>query len=273
MDFKLEKKEHPKKEGIYSKEEIELAYTFAKHIYKEFGTFLRAIVLFGSKARLHGKSTTKQGEGDIDILVIVDDVSYYITPEVIEAYRIILENTLQKTSMRLHITTLKFTSFWEYIRISDPIGVNMLRDGVALIDTGFFSPLQMLLYQGRIRPTKEAVIAYFSKSPQTMHNSRWHLMQASLDLYWAVIDAAHAALMKAGVIPPSPEKVPELLEEMLVKPGILSDNCPKTMQKFYELSRGILHREIKDIDGKEYEAYYNMAKSFIEEVKNYMNSP
>ncbi|MBN2458477.1 nucleotidyltransferase domain-containing protein [Candidatus Woesearchaeota archaeon] len=270
MKFSVNKKESPvKEEDIHGLAEIDIAYKFAKCIYREFGQFLRAIVLFGSRARNPGL----QGGSDIDILLIVDDVSYYITPEVIEAYRVILEETIIKTSKRLHVTTLKFTSFWEYIRVSDPIGINILRDGVALIDTGFFSPLQALLYQGRIRPTKEATIAYFSKAPQTIFNSRWHIMQAGLDLYWAVIDAAHAALMKAEVLPQRPEKVADLLDEHLVKKKLISKECPKTMMVFYELSRKILHREMKEMNGKDYEIYHSMAKSFVDEVKRYIDKP
>ena len=67
-----------------------------------------------------------------------------------------------ESSEKLHITTLKFTSFWEYIRAGDPVGVNILREGMALIDSGFFEPMQQLLIQGKMRPSPEAVWVYFS---------------------------------------------------------------------------------------------------------------
>ena len=50
---------------------------------------------------------------------------------------------------------------------------------------------------------------YFGRAPITLRNSKWHLNQATIDLYWAVIDATHAALMKLGEIPPSPEHIPD----------------------------------------------------------------
>ncbi|MFO8241301.1 MAG: hypothetical protein R6T90_09945, partial [Dissulfuribacterales bacterium] len=62
----------------------------------------------------------------------------------VEAYRVIVEKIISKTSERLHITTLKFTNFWEYIRGGDPVGLNMLRGGIPLIDSGFFEPMQQL---------------------------------------------------------------------------------------------------------------------------------
>ena len=208
MEFRIQQRENPNKNN-YSKEEFDTAYRFAKKVYKEFGNFIKAIVLFGSAARKTGS-----GKGDIDILVVVNDVTTVITGEMVEAYRVIMERLVNETSQRLHVTTLKLTNFWEYIRKGDPIGINLLRDGVSLVDSGFFDPLQALLYQGRIRPTWESVWTYFSRAPQTLHNSKWHILQATIDLYWAVIDAAHAALMKIGEIPPSPGHVADMLEEL-----------------------------------------------------------
>ena len=265
MEFKVKKREKPKGNAKYSKDEIDIAYNYAKTIFKEFDRFCKAIVLFGSTTK-----QTHEETSDIDILVIVDDVSFYLTPEIIETYRIITEQTVAKISKRLHITTLKFTSFWEFVRVGDPIGVSVLRDGVALIDTGFFAPLQMLLYQGRIRPTKEAIIAYYSRVPQTMHNSKWHLMQAALDLYWAAIDAGHAALMKVGEMPPNPSKVSLLVEEKLVRPKHVHKRCSQIMDKLYKTSKGILHRDIKEMPGDEYDKLRKDAEFFIDQMKRFM---
>ncbi len=265
MDFKVQKKEAPKKPSSYSKSDIDIAYTFAKAVWKEFDRFCRAIVLFGSSAR-----QTHELANDIDILLIVDDVSFYLTPEVVETYRIIVEKKVAEISKKLHITTLKFTSFWEYIRIGDPIGINMLRDGVALIDTGFFAPLQMLLYQGRIRPTKESIMAYYSRVPQTMHNSKWHIMQGALDLYWSAIDISHASLMKLGEIPPNPAKISELIAEKLVKPGHVNKRCSTIMKDLYGTSKKILHRDIKEMSGKEYDRLQADAGFLVDEMKRFL---
>ncbi|MBI5072709.1 hypothetical protein HZA99_02735 [Candidatus Woesearchaeota archaeon] len=268
MDFTVKKRE-PTDLKKYPKQDVDVAYDFTRKVHKEFGTFLRCVVLFGSVAdRPTQMQTSLKHEGDIDILMVVDDVTYYLSPEVVETYRIVIERTIAETSNRLHVTTLKFTSFWEYVRIGDPIGMNMLRNGVALMDTGFFYPLQLLLHQGRIRPSPEAVNAYFSRAPTTLFNSRWHMLQGTLDLYWAVIDAAHAALMMNGVMPPAPKDVADVLEEKLVKKKILDAKHAKTMRTMYTLSKLILHKKIRDIDGKTYEKYYTQAQDFVEAIKN-----
>ncbi|NQU98854.1 hypothetical protein HQ533_05275 [Candidatus Woesearchaeota archaeon] len=260
MEFKLEKKKK-KNTDKYGKSDIDLAYTFSKRVYKEFGNFIKAIVIFGSAARK--KKKTK----DIDILLIVDDITMVISKELIQTYRLIVEKIVADISTRLHITTLKFTNFWEYVRSGDPIALNILRDGYALIDTGFFEPLQALLHQGRIRPSPESTFAYFNRAPSTLMNSKWHLLQATVDLYWVVVDSAHAALMKMNEVPPSPELVAEMLEKKLVKPGLLNKKYPKVMQRFYDLMKMITARDIKDVSGEQYAEYLKEAQEFMQAME------
>jgi uncharacterized protein (UPF0332 family)/predicted nucleotidyltransferase len=260
MKFDIKKKESPAK-GKYKKEDIDIAYDFAKKAYKEFGSFLKAIVLFGSVARRDKKA------GDIDILMIVDDVSVQLSEEMVEAYRVIVEKIISKTSERLHITTLKFTNFWEYVRGGDPVGLNMLRGGMPLIDSGFFEPMQQLLLQGRIRPSNEAVMVYMNRAKKVTHNSRWHLMQATLDLYWAVIDAAHSAIMYSGELAPAPADVARTLDKLFVQKGLLEKKYVKRMEMFYDLSKKIVHGTIKRVDGKSYDSYSKKAYEFVERMR------
>ncbi|MBI1935715.1 nucleotidyltransferase domain-containing protein [Candidatus Woesearchaeota archaeon] len=257
MKFDIPRREHPNLERYY-KEDIDTAYKFANELYKELGSFIRAAVLFGSAAR-----RTKGPGGDIDVLVIVDDLMMNMSPEVTEAYRLIVQKIIVRVSTKLHITTMRFTSFWEYMRNGDPIAINLLRDGVAMIDSGFFDPMQALLKKGRIRPTQESIWTYYTRAPNTLHNSRWHLLQAVIDLYWAVIDAAHAALMKVGEIPPTPEHAADLMEQKLVKRKLLEHKYVLIMRNFYRLMKMVTHREIVEIKGEEFEHYYKEAEDFV----------
>ncbi len=264
MKFDIPKRDHPNLEK-YERYDVDISYRFANEIYKELGGLIRAVVIFGSTAR---KKTT--AKSDIDILVVLDDLTISLSPEVVEAYRVIVNKTIVKVSTRLHITTLRFTSFWDYIRNGDPIGINILRDGVALIDSGFFEPLQALLKKGKIRPTSESIWTYYIRAPNTLHNSKWHLLQATLDLYWAVIDAAHAALMRHGEIPPTPEHVADLLEQKLVKKKLLEHKYVTTMRHFYNLMKMITHREIKEIKGEEYDKYFESAEEFVKRMREFV---
>lgn len=262
MEFKIEKKTHHNVNKYLSKD-IDIAYAFTKKVHKELKDLLKAVVLFGSAARKEESVYEK----DIDILIIINDLGIKLSAEVVEAYRIIIENLVVQTSTRIHITTLKFTNFWDYIRAGDPIGINMLRDGVPLYDTGFFEALQQLLRQGRIRPTQESIWSYFARAPSTIHNSKWHLLQATLDLYWAVIDSAHAALMSLGEIPPTPAHVADLLDEKMVRKKLLERKYVEIMKKFYKLSRGIMHKQVREIAGKEYDGLLKEAQDFVNRME------
>lgn len=263
MKFDIKKKVNPNRDN-YHNSDIDLAVQFAKKAHQEFGMLIKAVVLFGSAAR-------REKAGDVDVLVIIDDVSIVLTTELQQTYRILIEKIVGSTSLKLHITTLRFSSFWEYTRAGDPIAINILRDGVPLIDTGFFEPLQHLLKEGRLRPTQEAIYAYFNKAPSTLHNSKWHIMQGTLDLYWAVIDSAHAVLMLHGAIPPSPAHIADLMEERLVKEKLLDKKYATTVRHFYNLSKMILHREIKEINGDEFEKYHKEAEDFVNKMKEFLD--
>ncbi len=267
MRSRIKRREKTRYSDLYIKEYKDIAYEFAGRIYKEFGDFLRAVVLFGATAR----EEVHKG-GDIDILVVVDDVEIELTPDLIEAYRVIMSKIVAQTSKRIHLTTLKLSTFWEYVRAGDPVIVNVLRDGLAIIDKGFFYPLQALLESGRIRPTPESVWSYFSKAPQSLHNARWHLLQATVDLYWGVIDSAHAALMNAGEVPPSPSHIADLLHEKLVKRHILEEHYVTIMRRFYKLAKMIIHQEINNVTGEEFERYYKEADDFVSRVRRILES-
>ncbi|MFA6089254.1 MAG: nucleotidyltransferase domain-containing protein [Candidatus Woesearchaeota archaeon] len=266
MEFKIQKQEDLDF-SKFAKEDLDIAYSFSKQIYDEFGQFLRAIVFFGSAAR-----KTEQSGSDIDILVIVDDLAIQMTPEIVETYRIITEKIISKTSLKLHVTSLKFTTFYDYVLAGDPIAINMLRDGVALIDTGFFFPLKSLLKRGHIRPSKESIWTYYAKAPQIIVNSQSMILQATIDLYWAVMDAAHAALMSAGEIPPSPDHVSDLLRQKLVASGKLEVKYAHILNDFYTLAKSIMHRDISKVSGTEYDRYKEKATDFVERMQKLINS-
>ncbi|MBT6336485.1 hypothetical protein HOJ36_02090 [Candidatus Woesearchaeota archaeon] len=259
MKTKFEKRDVPLA-AKYPAEDYDTARKFASKVYKEFGGLIKAVVIFGGQS---GNSK----KGDIDILIIVDNVSFYLSPEVVETYRIVVGRIAHETSKRLHITTLRFTSFWEYMRMGDPLGVNILRTGIALIDTGFFYPLQIMLYEGRIRPSIESINAYYARSASALNNAQARVLHCALDLYWSVIDSAHAALMRQQLIPPAPKEIHDSVHEKLVKSGQVNRKCPAIMRDFYLLSRKILHKDIKEMKGKELDLWVEKAKFFTKEMK------
>ncbi len=262
MEFKIEerKTDHEKH---YSSHDIDIAREFTKKAYHEFGTLIKCMALFGG----HAKHPHHKKPHDIDILMVIDDVRSILTNEAARTYEVICQKMISETSRKIHLTTLKLSEFWDYARKGDPIIINILRDGVPLMDTGIFEPLQLLLYQGKVRFTYESIWAYYSRAPTTINNAKWHIMQGTIDLYWAVIDAAHAALMKIGEMPPTPAHAADMIQTKLVKGGHVHPKYATIMRDFYTLAKGILHREIKEVRGRDFDTHVKQAEDFVEAMK------
>ncbi|MAG47231.1 hypothetical protein CL617_01380 [archaeon] len=263
MDFKIERNIRRNIPYIDQKD-LGIAKKFATKVYKEFGTFISAIVLFGSVAQ------GKVKRNDIDLLIVINDVKIKIHPEIMEAYRVIVEKAILDISPKIHVQTMNYSSFWEYVRAGDPVAVNILRSGLALVDTGFFDPLQALLDSGRIRPSIESIQTYFTMSYASLFRSRDHLLSGAVDLYWAAIDAAHSALMSVGEIPPSPEHVAGMMGEKLVKGRKLDKKYVAIMSELYLISKKISNREIKFITGKEYDKLRDKTEDFVKRIKKFI---
>ena len=262
MKFPLEWREKKNLKN-YITQDRDIARKFAKIMYDEFGTFISALILFGSTI----KNPSKPNK-DIDILVILDDVKIKFTRELVQTYRIITEKAIALVDpKRLHIQSMKLTSFWEYVRAGDPVAVNILRHGISLIDTGFFDPLQILLEQGRIRPSRESVYTYLSMAPASLERSKQHLLTATVDLYWAAIDASHATLMSLGEIPPTPEHVPNLLQAVLVNNKHIAKKHADTMRKLYVIYKRITRLELSEIFGRDYDRLREETKELVSEMK------
>jgi len=263
LDFSIHKKS-AKTKNNYSANNIDLAYKFSKQIHDELGDLVKGIILFGSAAKKN------QETNDIDILLIIDDVSIRLVPEIVQTYRIIIEKTVQKISNKLHVTSMKFTSFWEYIRAGDPIAINIIRDGYALYDTGFFEPIQILLLQGRIKPSQEALWSYYNRGQQFLATSQRRIIDAVLDLYWGAMDVAHSALMKINEVPVGPEDIPNLIEDKLVKNKLISKKIPWILRKLYSLNKKITNGKIQNITGEEFDLLLKETKEYFEEMEQFI---
>ena len=225
-----------------------IAMDFATKAYKEFQEVIKSIVLFGSAAKGERKG------GDIDILMIVDDCSIQWDQELIAWYREELGKLVdsQKYAEKLHITTVTLSTYWEDVREGEPAAINIIRYGQTLIDYGgFFDPLKALLAKGRIKPSPEAIFTTLRRSPMHITRARFDIVNSIEHLYWSMVDASHAALLARQQTPPSPEHVPEMLEQIFVARKQLDQKYVKWYREMYELAHDIIHGNIKNISGKD----------------------
>lgn len=267
-----EKKRRKKKEKILKAEPRkidssspkDIAIDFAMKVHQKFDRLVKASVLFGSQA----KDTATHGS-DIDIILIIDDASISWDLELISWYREELAKLIETANYRreLHVNTVKLTTWWQDLLYGDPVVINILRYGEALIDSGgFFNPLKALLLQGKIHSTPEAVYAALQRAPNHLARSHISEINAIEGIYWCMIDSAQAALMTAGKIPPSPEHIPLMLKEAFVNSGLLSIDAVKALRDLYALHKSILHREIRSIKGAEIDKWQETADKFMRDM-------
>ena len=248
------------------KKETDIAMDFALKTYKVFDKIVKSIVLFGSTA----KQTAVTGS-DIDIIIIIDDVSINWDQELIAWYREELEKLIKANPYQnaLHINTVKLSTWWEDLMRGDPVVVNILRYGEPMVDmAGFFNPLKALLLKGKIKSTPEAIYAALQRAPQHIARSRIAELNSIDGLFWSMVDSAHAALIAANVSPASPEHISGDLKEVFVNAGKLDMKYVVWYRDLLVLHKKIAHGEIKNLKGVEIDAWQERAEQFLEAMAN-----
>ncbi|HEB47125.1 MAG TPA: hypothetical protein ENI22_01510 [Candidatus Pacearchaeota archaeon] len=248
------------------KKESDIAMDFATKVYKKFDKIVKSVILFGSAT----KQTTVTGS-DIDIIIILDDVAVNWDQELIAWYREELEKLVKRNPYQgsLHINTVKLSTWWEDMMRGDPVVINILRYGEAMIDmAGFFNPLKNLLIKGKIKSTPEAIFSALQRAPIHIARSKIAELNAIDGLYWSMVDSAHAALIAANVPPASPEHIPGDLKENFVNTGKLKMKYVVWYRDLLVLHKKITHGEIKNLKGVEIDDWQDRAEEFLEVMAN-----
>lgn len=259
MDFKQDKQE-VKNEQNYHIENLRIVRAFSKELIVEMKDLIKSIVLFGSNTK-----NTQNKDSDIDLMIVLDNVSVFVTPELREAYKIILDKLIRENSSKLHVMTVNFSDCFDMARKGDPVLINVLRYGISIFDNNLIEPLQYLLEIGKIRPTKEAVYNYMSRANTLLDETKNHLNLAVLDLYYAVVDIVHSAIITQKKVPPSPKDMPKIFEE------IFSKKCYKKysdyIRELYDVAKKIEHNADNKITG----VYYDDLKSKTSKLVSFLN--
>lgn len=242
---------------------MELAQDFARRLYRDFGGFVKAAVFFGSSSR-----SEQQHGSDIDVLIIIDDVTVSLDDQMVQAYRLRVMHHVEEVSRSLHVTSLKISTFWDLLKSGDPVALNILRDGVAMIDSGFFDPFKALLERGHIRPSDEAVATYALRAQRSLGSARGVLKRGVLDLFWAAVDIAHAALMARGTIPAAPKQLPDLMRSLL-KEGhqLFRSEDVALVERLIELEHLITHEPETVVTAAEFSSLEKRVSSMVERLR------
>jgi len=249
--------------------EHDIAMDFAVKVYKKYDKMIKSVVLFGSTVK-----QDMQAGSDVDIIIILDDVTIAWDQELISWYREELEKILRANpyNKKLHINTVKLSTWWEDLVKGDPTILNVIRYGEAMIDlAGFFEPLKSLLIKGKIKSTPEAIYSCLQRAPIHLARSKTAELGAIEGLYWSMVDSAHAALISAKVIPASPEHIPMDLKETFVDTNVLDSKYVNWYTELLDLHKKIGHGEIKDLKGVEIDLWQEKAEKFLEAMVKIVN--
>ncbi len=253
-----------KPETIKLVKERDIAMDFAGKVYKKFNEMIKSVVLFGSSAKQVSTS-----DSDVDIIIIIDDVAIQWDNELVAWYReelakLIKQNPYKKS---LHINTVKLSTWWQDLIRGDPIVVNILRYGDALIDFGgFFNPLKVLLKNGKIKSTPEAIYTLLQRAPTHLARANAALLGVVDGLYWACVDSAHAAIIAADITPASPEHISDVLKENFVNKKMLKDKFVNYYVEIHNLAKQIVHGKKVEIDGKYLDELRTKSEEFVSEM-------
>ena len=125
---------------------------------------------------------------------------------------------------------------------------------------------KILLQQGKISSTPEAVYTCLQRTPQHIARSKANILNSIEGLYWAMVDSSHAALMSAKQIPPSPEHIPIMLKEIFVDTNNLKMKYVVMMRDLYILHRKIVHGDLTIIKGEEIDLWQKNTEEFMQEM-------
>ena len=243
------------------KKESDIAMDFALKVYDKFEKAIKSVILFGSTA----KESNVPGS-DIDVIIVLDDVTINWDSEMIAWYREELDKILSANPYQknLHINTIKLSTWWNDLMKGDPVILNVLRYGQALIDlAGFFEPLKALLIRGKINSTPEAVYNALQRAPLHLQRSKVAEMNAVEGLYWCMVESSQAALMAAKISAPSPDHIPMELKINFVDNGMLNKKYLDWYRDLLMLHKKIMHREIHDLKGVEIDDWQDRTEEFL----------
>jgi predicted nucleotidyltransferase/uncharacterized protein (UPF0332 family) len=223
---------------------------FKRKANEKFEKYIFSIVLFGSTVRGQAKK-----DSDLDVAVVIDDTDLknMTRSEAREKLLNIMSSTALQIFDKFNVQAYLLTQFWEFLREANPVIFTLLRDGVPFYDKGLFSPWRVLLREGEIKPTAEAVDkmllsggVFVKKVNQTIASI------ITEDLYYAMLNPSQAALMLYGVPPMTPAETPILLKKVFVSNDMLQRKYANWLGDMINLRKGLESGRMKmsDFDSK-----------------------
>jgi predicted nucleotidyltransferase/uncharacterized protein (UPF0332 family) len=264
------KKEKEKEKPIITKEErMKEVKDFTKEVLKKYGKIIKCVVVMGSVAREEFKP-----KSDIDVFVVIDDTAKKITKQMHNQIDSDIDKIAKTKSKFLSVQpSYTLTEFWDYARVGHPIIYNFIKEGLAVYDAGFFTPIKRLLNMGRISSTREAIENYMEGAPKKLMRAKTvKLLMLAEDCYYAMLNTTQAVLMFMGIAPPVPNKAYDDVKKFLVEPGILEQKYADWLKEIIAIRKKIEHKEMMDAKGEFVDEWIDKAEKYVEKMFGLLNA-
>ncbi len=253
---------------------LKAAELHKRMVLQKFEKYVVSYVIAGSLVK-----GTANKDSDIDTFVVIDDtdVTRMTAAELVSKLRAIIWGMAAQAGdaagvgNKLNIQIYVLTDMWNNIKTANPVIFTLLRDGIPLYDRGMFSPWKLLLKQGKITPTPEAVDTYMKSGKQVIERTKYTLKNIAIeDFFWATLTPSQGALMLMGVPPGDTKETPRQMREFFVKQGLLEEKWVKILEDILQLRKDIEHGKIKDVSAKTVEEYLENTEKYLARLDKLM---
>lgn len=239
---------------------------FKDKILQMFKGYVKAIIVWGSITR--GDYT---GKSDVDIYVIFDDTKMPLKKfeEIRDRITQDMYKVARSIDPRLHPQpVVALTEFYQNIRACNPFMYNIIREGYAIYDVGFFVPMRKLMEKGEFPVTPEAAelrMEFVPKRIRRVKNVK--LLMVVDDLYQAMVDAVQAVIMYVGFAPPAPKVLVRDTERYLVHAKLLDKKYLNVLDEMIKLRKASEKKEVNELTGQQVDDWIKKTEEFVEAME------
>jgi len=240
-------------------------------VLRKFEKYVSSYVIAGSLVR--GTATKIS---DVDVFVIIDDTDVKRMPrlELKEKLRGIIYQYIPEAQAiagaknRLEPQIYLLTEFWEAVKDAHPVMFTFIRDGIPLYDRGTFVPWKLLLKMGKIKPSPESIDMFMSMGDKTSQSVNRRLIDAMIDIYWAILTPSQALLMLYGLPPPVPKDTAKIFKETFVdKEKLIEKKYVDILDKVVQIYKDYEHGKLNEIPGDEIDKLLKDSNEYIKRMK------
>ncbi|MBU3904650.1 MAG: hypothetical protein KJ906_00680 [Nanoarchaeota archaeon] len=262
---KYEKKVDPKHEKERQKR-INKAKVFASEVVKKYGRAVKTIIIWGSVLR---SEETFSEKSDIDTLIILDDTSIRVGPELRHVIDMDVRKIANKVYKNISVQPCwTLTEFFDQVREQTPLVYSMLREGWAVYDTGFFIPIKKLYALGKMPATSQSALRKLDPAERRMFRAKnAKAMIVFDDIFYAMLESVQGIVAYMGVEPASVRLTPGLMKNLLISKKIIEPKWAKELDDVIKFHKAVEHGTIKDITGVELDNWIKRGDKFVKRMK------